>query len=139
LCPAASADLHVSELARNIGWHVGAADYHTRRQSLLLIPPATPLGLAQEPQMLSIRENAHATSERSVLETLRESVRSTRNAIPVESVFSLVFAPCSFVNVRKGTKPRDPRVPNHISAENMPWIERLAAAGSYYNPRSLVF
>jgi hypothetical protein len=62
-----SAYFHISEFARDIGRDVRPADYDTRRQSLLLIPPATPLRLAQETQMLSIRENAHATSERSVL------------------------------------------------------------------------
>jgi len=55
----ASAYFHVSELTRDVGRHIRRADDHPWRKALLLVPPAAPLGLAQEAQMLSVRENAH--------------------------------------------------------------------------------
>jgi len=52
-------DLYISELARDVRWHVGAANAYTRRQALLLIPPAAALNRREKPQMLSVSEDAH--------------------------------------------------------------------------------
>jgi hypothetical protein len=54
-----SADFHISEFTRDVWRNIRPTDHDPGRQALFLVPPATPLGLAQESQMLSIRENAH--------------------------------------------------------------------------------
>jgi hypothetical protein len=54
-----STDFYICELACDIGWHVGAANLDARRQALSLIPPAAALRMSQEPQVLSVRKDAH--------------------------------------------------------------------------------
>ena len=56
---ASLSDLDVGELARDVRWHVGAANADTRREALLLVPPATALNRREKPQMLSVSEDAH--------------------------------------------------------------------------------
>ncbi|WP_322015553.1 hypothetical protein [Paraburkholderia sp. J12] len=52
-------DLHIGELSRDAGRHVGATDLNPGLQALLLIPPAAPLDGREKPQMLSVSEDAH--------------------------------------------------------------------------------
>src|SRR5690348_17806875 len=72
-----SADLHVSEFAGHVRWHVRGADAHARAQTLLLIPPATPLSVGQEPQVLPVRKNIHRS--------LPESDCEIAKRIPIDS------------------------------------------------------
>jgi hypothetical protein len=51
--------LDVGKFAYDIRRHIGTADFDTWRQALFLIPPAAPLRMSQEPQVLSVRKDAH--------------------------------------------------------------------------------
>lgn len=55
-----STHLDVGKFAYDIRRHIGTADLDAWRQALFLIPPAPPLRMSQEPQVLSVRKDAHS-------------------------------------------------------------------------------
>ena len=55
-----STHLDVGKFAHDIRRHIGTADFDAWRQALFLIPPAAPLRMSQETQVLSVRKDAHS-------------------------------------------------------------------------------
>jgi len=54
-----STHFHISEFACHAGWHISPADFDSRCEPFALIPPLTPIRLAEKTQVFPIRKNTH--------------------------------------------------------------------------------